>query len=166
MLRGETLEVRPRCRVLRLMTDLVDERARARTPRPSFLTGTSFEYLGDRPLPRVVRERPLVFVLGPSGVGKSLVARELASAWVKVLDTQQLQAAILERVRKGRWALEIEAVDSLVLDGPVWLHNRPAVVDLLTELLEQGFIECGGACQVIGANCYVSLHKCHPQFVF
>lgn len=103
---------------------------------PAFLTGTSTEYIGEKPLPRVVRDRPVVFLLGPAGVGKSLVASRLASGTTVVLSTQAVQTAVLERVRHQRWPEELLACDTLVLDGPVWLHGRPAVVGLLRELLD------------------------------
>jgi hypothetical protein len=104
-------------------------------PLPAFLTGTSTEYIGDRPLPRVVRDRSVLFVLGPDGVGKSLVATRITPGPRIVLDNRGCQRAILHRVRHGEWAPELLSIHGLILDGPVWLQNRPAVVDILTELL-------------------------------
>lgn len=102
---------------------------------PAFFTGTSAEYIGDRPLPRAVRERAVVFVLGPAGVGKSVVAARIADDPIHVLDTPTVQQAIIARVRTGAWTPELVEANGLVLDGPVWLNNRPGVVDLLSELL-------------------------------
>lgn len=102
---------------------------------PALLTGTSTEYLGRKPWPRVIRERQVIFVLGPEGVGKSSVARCLAGEPARVLDTRELQHAVLERVRRGRWAPELLEARALVLDGPVWLRHRQGLVDLLVELL-------------------------------
>jgi hypothetical protein len=82
-----------------------------------------------------VRERPILFVLGPDGVGKSLVARRVAPEPPTVLDNRACQRAILDRVRTGEWNLDLVECRSLVLDGPVWLQNRPAVLDILLELL-------------------------------
>lgn len=104
-------------------------------PLPAFLTGTSTEYIGDRPLPRVVRDRPVLFVLGPDGVGKSLVARRVAPEPPTVLDNRDCQRAILDRVRNGHWDPDLVECISLVLDGPVWLQNRPSVVRILAELI-------------------------------
>ncbi len=105
-------------------------------PQPAFLTGTSTEYLGDRPLPRVLRERAVVFVLGPAGVGKSTVARRLLRSSPLVLNNRACQAAILHRVRHAAWQRELAEHPALVLDGPVWLHNRPGARRLLVELIE------------------------------
>lgn len=104
---------------------------------PALLTGTSTEYLGDRPLPRVVRERPLVFVLGPDGSGKSAVGRRLAGPSALVLENRECQRAILDCVRAMSWAGDALDAEALVLDGPVWLQNRPGALGLLTDLLRQ-----------------------------
>lgn len=105
-------------------------------PLPAFLTGTSTEYLGNRPLPRVVRERPVVFVLGPDGSGKSAVGFRLAGAGTLKLDNRSCQKAILERVREGSWSDALLSAPTMVLDGPVWLQNRPGATGMLAELLE------------------------------
>ncbi|MEZ4319056.1 MAG: hypothetical protein R3F61_16190 [Myxococcota bacterium] len=82
-----------------------------------------------------MRDRPILFVLGPDGVGKSLVARRVAPEPPVILDNRDCQKAILTRVRNGHWDPEIVECRSLVLDGPVWLQNRPSVVAILAELL-------------------------------
>lgn len=104
-------------------------------PSPAFVTGTSTEYLGRKPHPRVLRERQTIFVVGPRGVGKSTVARMLA-ADAEQLDTRACQAAILARVRLGEWSSDIVDCPTLVMDGPVWLHNRPGALGLLRELVD------------------------------
>jgi hypothetical protein len=111
---------------------------------PALLTGTSSEYLGRRPLPRILRDRRIVFVLGPAGVGKTSVATRIADPWhgtdaaateIVVLDTVGLNDALIACVRDRAWPCRVREVRALVLDGPVWLKNRPAAVSSLCELL-------------------------------
>jgi len=107
-------------------------------PTPSLITGTSSEFLGRRPLPRLLAERHVVIVMGPPRVGKSRVGRRLAalggSEPAEVMDTHGLDAALVERIRSGVWADTLEQAPAVVIDGPVWLRNRPSVVRLLVEL--------------------------------
>ena len=106
-------------------------------PTPAFLTGTSSEYLGRRPLPTVLRRRPLIVLLGPEGVGKTSVAQRICSGEGRRLGTRELENAVIARVSTGAWAEELVRAPFLTLDGPVWLQNRPAVVSVLLELLRQ-----------------------------
>ena len=107
-----------------------------RLATPAFITGTSSEYLGKRPLPRVLRGRRAVFVLGPSGVGKSSVARRIAGPRALTLDTREVQNALVEQVALGGWSAELLDAPELILDGPVWLRHRPAAVEALRDLLK------------------------------
>ena len=102
---------------------------------PALFTGTSTEYLGKRPLPRILRERPVVIIMGPDGVGKTSVARRVAGDGARRLSAPALQQAILRRVRTGTWSKALIKARGLILDGPVWLRNRPGVVELIVELL-------------------------------
>ena len=102
---------------------------------PALLTGTSTEYLGKRHLPKVMRDRPVVILMGPDGVGKTSVAARIAGERSRRLDTRALQQAILRRVRTGAWSKALIRARGLILDGPVWLRNRPGVVEMIVELL-------------------------------
>jgi hypothetical protein len=102
---------------------------------PALFTGTSTEYLGKRPLPKLLRERPVVIIMGPGGVGKTCVAMRIAGESSRRLSAGALQQAILRRVRTGAWSKALIKARGLVLDGPVWLRNRPGVVELIVELL-------------------------------
>lgn len=113
---------------------------------PALLAGTSSEYLGRRPLPRILRERKIVFVLGPRGAGKTSVATRIADPWhgsdvaateTVVLDTPNLNDALIACVRERGWPERIARARALVLDGPVWLKNRPGAVSALSDLLKQ-----------------------------
>ena len=46
-----------------------------------------------------------------------------------------LQLAIVDRVRKGKWAQRLLTSPGLVLDGPEWLGARPGVLAMLTDLV-------------------------------
>lgn len=103
--------------------------------KPALLTGTSSEFLGKKPLPRLLRERFVIFVLGPEGSGKTSVSLRLAGGGMTYKDTQQTQELILERVKNGAFPEAVLLPRALVLDGPVWLGGRPGQVDVLAELL-------------------------------
>ena len=42
---------------------------------PALVSGTSQEFIGEKPLPRVIRDRRMLFILGPGGVGKTTSPR-------------------------------------------------------------------------------------------
>lgn len=120
-----------------------------RAGAPALLSGTSSEYLGRRALPRILRERAVVLLLGEQGVGKSTVAARLAetlgplpgrskvSAGLHTLDAAGLQDAIVAYVTNRRWSDVIRNSGVLVLDGPVWLHVRPAQLQCLVGLFKE-----------------------------
>lgn len=104
--------------------------------RSAFLAGTSTEFIGSKPLPRVTRERPLVFVLGPPGAGKSVVARRFAGPRALELDNRGLAAAVTLQTRQRKWAtIHLEA-SALILDGPCFLDERPGYARAVAELLQ------------------------------
>ncbi len=102
------------------------------------MTGTSSEFLGKRPLPRLLKQRPVVFVLGPAGVGKTSVARRVAGAdgrSVTYLSGADVSDAILDRTRNGYWEPALLSSAAVVLDGLQYVSCRPGVKDFLQELL-------------------------------
>jgi len=91
----------------------------------ALVTGTSAEFLGNKPPPRAVRLRPLVFVLGPPGVGKTAVARCLAPGGAVELDDRTLFDVVTQRTATRRWDPAVLQAEAVVLDGPCFLEQRP-----------------------------------------
>ncbi len=88
----------------------------------------------------------MVLILGPQGVGKTQVARRLA-AWfqrgseaaheaVCYLTTAEFTDRWMSRISQRRWSSELLSVPELIIDGPVWLKNRPAATQALIELID------------------------------
>lgn len=104
---------------------------------PALLTGTSGEFMGRKPRPRLLRQRNIVFILGPHGVGKSTVGRVLLGGPRLDLHTREFESALLTRVKEGRWTSDLEEIPSLLIDGPCWLRHRLGAQVLLTELIRE-----------------------------
>lgn len=107
----------------------------AGAPAAALVAATSAELLGERPLPKVLRARPLLFVFGPPGSGKSVVARRICGADALELDPAALSRAGAAAVRDRRWPAAVDAAAALVIDSPTGLAGRPGLVRALTELL-------------------------------
>ncbi len=113
------------------------KRLRRTKEETSLLTGTSGEFLGRRPLPRVLRQRALVVVCGPRCVGKSSVAAVIAGDKARIVDDHGLHQATLWRIRKRHWSKAMLEQPCLVIDGPVFLSERPAAANMVASLIEQ-----------------------------
>ncbi len=113
------------------------DRLRRTKDDSSLLAGTSSEYLGSRPLPRVLRQRPLVVVCGPRCVGKSTVAVKIGGDKARVVDDRGLHQATVWRLRKRGWSKAMLEEPCLVLDGPVFLASRPAAAGMVIALIQE-----------------------------
>lgn len=103
---------------------------------PALITRTSSELLGRRPLPRVLRERPVLFVLGPAGAGKTAVARRLLADTPGSVEAA-FRPAVVAAARNHVWAPELREAPALFLDDVDCLHNRFGVQELLGSLLRE-----------------------------
>jgi hypothetical protein len=107
--------------------------------KPGLITGTSTEFLGRRPLRRILRERLACVVFGPKGVGKSAVGLSIAStdgARPLRLEKRAVEDALVHRTRNRAWAPAMLAAKALVLDGSLYLEKRPGHGRLLLELVQ------------------------------
>ncbi len=103
---------------------------------PALITRTSSELLGRRPLPRVLRERPILFVLGPSGAGKTAVGRRILAETPGAIDAS-FRPAVVAAVRNRAWARELRDAPALFFDDVDCLHNRFGVQEQLGLLLRE-----------------------------
>jgi hypothetical protein len=107
----------------------------AEAPCPALVTRTSAEILNRKGIPRVVDGRPILFVLGPAGVGKTSVARRILGDGRREVSVVALRAALVEAVRRRAWPEALLAQPALLLDDVDFLHGRYGALDLCGELL-------------------------------
>jgi len=106
-------------------------------PLPALVSGTSSEFMGKKPLPRSIRDRQMVFILGPAGVGKSTVARTLAGTDRTMLSESHVLDAINHHARHREWQSEWLGATALVIESPCFLNRRPAALEGFQELVRQ-----------------------------
>ncbi|MDP6935304.1 MAG: hypothetical protein QGG40_20460 [Myxococcota bacterium] len=106
---------------------------------PAFFSGTSTEFLGRKPLPLVVRQRPVIFVMGPGGVGKTEVARFLVGSDAVELSAENVDGRVLwgVRTRNLHWPDSIRLAPNLIIDCPYNLEPRMVVRRAVVALLEE-----------------------------
>ncbi len=102
---------------------------------PALITRTSSELLGKRPLPRVLRERPVLFVLGPRGCGKSTVARRVLQEVPGFVEAA-FRPAVVQAARSS-WAKNLREAPGLLFDDVDFLHNRYGAQELLGALIRE-----------------------------
>ncbi len=103
---------------------------------PAAVTRTSAELLHRSP-PQVLSTRPIRFVLGPKGVGKSSVAARLLGKDAIVVSGEGLRSALTRAARYKKWPEGWEAAPALLLDEVDCLHGRFGVLQMLGRLLDQ-----------------------------
>lgn len=113
-----------------------------RRVRQSFLSGTMSEFSGTKQVPKLCYERNILFVLGPSGVGKTRVARHIYGEDTVVLRKDDLLDGIALRILLHRWPKTLREPQKLIIESPCFLQIRPTVqqsfVSLISERLQNG----------------------------
>lgn len=104
---------------------------------PALVARTSGELLGRRPLPRVIAERPVVFVLGPAAVGKTSVAMRLLGDACVSVHGDGLRRALNHAARYRMFPAPMIEAPGLLLDRLDYLSGRLGPIDLLGRLLAE-----------------------------
>ena len=117
------------------MTTSIPPKRHRRRSLPSLVSGVYTEFIGAKPIPTTVRERPIIFIFGPAGVGKTIVAKHLFGEKFVLYKQQQLMDAFLQKVRRRRWPIELSSLDYLIIEGPCFLEQRPQILLMLQSLI-------------------------------
>ena len=109
-----------------------------RRPKPPvvFLTGTFTEFVGNRDQPAALTSRPVLFLLGPAGSGKTTVARHWLGYDAPVIRKDDMFSRMIRRVLDRTWEhTDICHHERLVLEIPSLVGNKTQMTRLLTELI-------------------------------
>lgn len=106
-------------------------------PSPALITRTSAEMLNRRGLPRVIEGRPILFVLGPPGVGKTVVARRILGEPRREIAVVCLRTALIEAAGRRGWAEPLRTAPGVLFDDVDYLHGRYGAVNLFGDLLRE-----------------------------
>jgi len=107
-------------------------------PAPAFFAGTSSEFLGRRALPRVVRERRVAVIMGPSAVGKSVVAKTIArldGGRELRLDAKAAHKAVVAFAETTEWPDRLLEPSGIILDPIGWIRERQGFAKMLAKLI-------------------------------
>lgn len=100
----------------------------------SFLSGTYTEFLGKKPLPQAFHNRPILFLLGPAGSGKTMVARSLLGKETLRFIQKEVLQLLATRILLRKWRTDLLEVPNLIVEIPCFLEQRPQVMQFLSEL--------------------------------
>lgn len=117
------------------MSSYFSEKHRQNRNLPALLSGVYTEFVGAKELPRALRTRPFIFIFGPSGVGKTIVAKHLMDDDYILYKQGELQEAFLQKIRRKRWLDDLSNSQKLIIESPCFLRQRPTTLKLLQQLL-------------------------------
>ena len=117
------------------MSSYYSEKHRQNRSLPALLSGVYTEFVGTKELPRALRFRPFLFIFGPSGVGKTIVAKHLMGEDYLLYKQGDLQEAFLQKIKRKRWSNELSNSAKLIIESPCFLRQRPTILKLLQQLL-------------------------------
>lgn len=107
-------------------------------PPVVFLTGTFSEFVGNRSQPQALRSRPVLFLLGPAGSGKTTVARHCLGEDTRVVRKEEMFDRLIQRVLDRTWDnIEPYHDERLIVEIPSLMANRTQITKLLTEFIHE-----------------------------
>lgn len=112
------------------------EKHRQNRNLPSLFSGVYTEYIGDKSVPRALKERQCIFIFGPSGVGKTMVAKHLFAEQFVLFNQQDLQDAFYEKIRHFHWPKALSTENNVILEAPCYLGQRPQILKMLRSLIQ------------------------------
>ena len=105
-------------------------------PPVVFLTGTFTEFVGNRDQPEALASRPVLFLLGPAGSGKTTVARHWLGYDAPIIRKDTMFDLLIRRVLDRTWDhSDICHHERLILEIPSLVGNKTQMTKLLTELI-------------------------------
>ena len=105
-------------------------------PPVVFLTGTFTEFVGNRDQPAALASRPVLFLLGPAGSGKTTVARHWMGYDAPIIRKDTMFDLLIRRVLDRTWShSDICHHERLILEIPSLVGNKTQMTKLLTELI-------------------------------
>ncbi|MEC8193028.1 MAG: hypothetical protein VX127_09850 [Myxococcota bacterium] len=94
---------------------------------PALASGTSADFPDEQALPQALRGRRFLFIMGPSGVGKTRVARALAGRGTREWSGQQLREAVAAFHRGAPWPDTLSTAPRVILNCPHRLESDPSM---------------------------------------